>query len=58
MRKREDEREETEKDHHLIKLTSHNYTIRGEGGEGGRKKEIKQKEKKVKIIKIMINCKR
>ena len=34
MRKREDKREETEKDHHLIKLTSHNYTIRGEGGEG------------------------
>ena len=58
MREREDEREETENVHHLIRITSHNYNYKREGGreeerEGGREGEIKQREV-VKIIKIMI----
>ena len=53
MRERGDEREETENVHHLIRITSHNYNYKREGGREG---EIKQREKYnvVKIIKIMI----
>ena len=44
MRKREDEREETENDHHLIKLTSHNYNYKG-GGRGGREEREEERNK-------------